>query len=60
MDRVVAVGATQQFDKWARRLLTASEYEALRGYLAFHPEAGPVIPGTGGARKLRWAVAGRG
>jgi len=24
------------------------------------PEAGPVIPGSGGVRKLRWAAPGRG
>ena len=24
------------------------------------PEAGAVIPGSGGVRKLRWAAAGRG
>ena len=24
------------------------------------PESGPVIPGTGGVRKLRWAAPGRG
>jgi hypothetical protein len=25
-----------------------------------HPEAGAVVQGSGGVRKLRWAVAGRG
>ena len=25
-----------------------------------NPEAGDVIPGSGGVRKLRWGVAGRG
>ena len=24
------------------------------------PDAGPVIPGSGGVRKLRWAAQGRG
>jgi len=24
------------------------------------PEAGAIIPGSGGVRKLRWGVAGRG
>lgn len=60
MDRSVIVGATVWFDKWARKLLAVSEYEALRQYVAAYPEAGSVIPGTGGARKLRWSVAGRG
>ena len=25
-----------------------------------NPEAGPIIPGSGGVRKLRWAPRGRG
>jgi hypothetical protein len=28
--------------------------------LIVNPEAGDVIPGSGGVRKLRWGVAGRG
>jgi hypothetical protein len=28
--------------------------------IAGNPEAGDVIPGADGARKVRWAVAGRG
>lgn len=30
-------------------------YRSLQKFLAQHPEAGDVIPGTGGFRKLRWA-----
>ena len=29
-------------------------------YLAANPTAGDLIPGTGGVRKLRWGLAGRG
>ena len=29
-------------------------------FLASNPDAGEIMPETGGARKLRWAVAGRG
>lgn len=29
-------------------------------YLAQNPEAGDLIPGTGGVRKLRWGLEGRG
>lgn len=29
-------------------------------YLAYHPTAGDLIPGTGGVRKLRWSLEGRG
>ena len=33
--------------------LTDDDYRALQLYLALDPEAGDVIPGTGGFRKLR-------
>jgi hypothetical protein len=32
----------------------------LVAYLAYNPAAGVVIPGTGGVRKLRWGLEGRG
>lgn len=35
-------------------------YTALQWALALHPEAGAIIPGSGGIRKLRWAGSGRG
>ena len=34
--------------------------EAVASYLSEHPQAGDVIPGAGGARKLRWAAKGKG
>jgi len=36
------------------------DYRALQLHLARNPEAGDVIPGTGGFRKLRWADRRRG
>jgi mRNA-degrading endonuclease RelE of RelBE toxin-antitoxin system len=32
----------------------------LIGFLAANPEAGDIVPETGGVRKIRWAVKGRG
>jgi hypothetical protein len=40
--------------------LSDDEYAALQQSLIVHPELGDVIPGSGGVRKLRWGVAGRG
>ena len=40
--------------------LSDDEYAALQRELMRDPEAGPVIRGTGGVRKLRWAAPGRG
>ena len=40
--------------------LEDDEYRALQSFLAGEPEAGDVMPGTGGFRKLRWADRRRG
>ena len=40
--------------------LTDEEYSSLQNALIKDPEAGDLIPGSGGIRKLRWGVAGRG
>ena len=40
--------------------LEDDEYRALQLFLAAEPEAGDVMPGTGGFRKLRWADRRRG
>jgi hypothetical protein len=40
--------------------LTDSERQAVGSYIASHPEAGDVILGTGGARKVRFAGRGKG
>ncbi len=40
--------------------MSDDEYAKLQQALLTDPEAGAVIPGSGGIRKLRWGVAGRG
>jgi hypothetical protein len=35
-------------------------YRRLQFALFLRPEAGPVIPGSGGLRKIRWELPGRG
>jgi hypothetical protein len=40
--------------------LTDDEYLELQLQLARNPEAGDVVPGTGGFRKVRWADLRRG
>jgi len=36
------------------------EYAEMQAFLSQHPDAGNVIRGSGGMRKLRWAGSGRG
>jgi len=43
-------------DKWNRLELTDDDLIPLEKYLAENPDAGKVIQGTGGLRKLRWAL----
>jgi len=40
--------------------MTAEQQDELVLFLARHPEAGDVIPDSGGVRKLRWLAEGRG
>jgi len=40
--------------------LSDIERKALVDAVAAHPDAGDIMPGGGGARKLRWPVSGHG
>lgn len=42
------------------RYLNDDEFAALQTYLMDYPNAGDVIPESGGCRKLRWIAPGRG
>lgn len=48
------------FTTLVRELLSDDSYAALQVHLAAHPDAGDVIRGTQGLRKVRWASEGRG
>lgn len=51
---------TPLFSRLVYDYLSDDEYAALQAQLAEHPEAGAVVPKSGGVRKIRWATAGRG
>lgn len=48
------------FTKYVYSYLTEDEYLGLQGFLLKFPEAGKVVSGSGGVRKLRWGMAGSG
>ena len=56
----ITVGMTQVFLRDAEAILDENDLFALAAYLACNPKAGDIIPRTGGVRKLRWKLAGRG
>ena len=51
---------TKLFKRLVQEYLSDDEYSQLQQALLADPEAGSVIPGSGGVRKLRWGLAGRG
>jgi hypothetical protein len=48
------------FQRQAAAIWTDAEREAFIDWIAAHPHAGDVVPGSGGARKVRWARSGMG
>ena len=51
---------TPVFLRKVATLLDEGERSELVVFLGMNPEAGDIIPETGGVRKLRWAAQGRG
>jgi mRNA-degrading endonuclease RelE of RelBE toxin-antitoxin system len=51
---------TPIFTKLVKELLSDEEYRSLQEALLLRPEAGDVIPGGGGLRKIRWRMSGKG
>ncbi|SAI74464.1 Uncharacterised protein [Bordetella ansorpii] len=57
---MLTVIETDEFTTWAAKVWSDSEREAFVDWIAANPEAGDVIPGSGGCRKVRWSRAGMG
>ncbi len=51
---------TTLFTKLIVKYLTDDEYLGLQSFLLVRPEAGRIVPGSGGVRKLRWTMSGKG
>ena len=51
---------TRLFSRLVEEYLSDGDYAKLQQELMRDPEAGAVIRGSGGVRKLRWAAPGRG
>ena len=51
---------TRLFSKLVGEHLSDDEYASLQRKLVANPQAGTLIAGSGGVRKIRWAIRGRG
>ena len=49
-----------QFTRAITALMDDDEYRLLQAALLGNPEAGAIIVGSGGLRKIRWSLPGRG
>lgn len=58
--RPVVVVHVESFARLAARVWSAEEHEAFVDFIALNADAGEVIPGLGGIRKIRWSRAGIG
>jgi len=56
----ITVVETDEFLSATRKLMDEEERAELVKYLAFNPTVGDMIPGSGGVRKIRWGLEGRG
>ena len=51
---------TPIFTKTIQSLMSEDDYSQLQSALVIRPDMGDLIPGSGGLRKLRWRIPGRG
>ena len=51
---------TPIFTRRIQDILSDDEYRLLQAQLVQRPDAGKIISGSGGLRKLRWSASGRG
>lgn len=58
--RVRTVAETPIFQRYAADIWSEAERVEFINWIALHPEAGDLIQGSGGCRKVRWAASGRG
>jgi len=50
---------TSLFTKLLTSYLSDDDYRGLQSYLLQKPDAGDIVRGSGGVRKIRWASQGK-
>jgi mRNA-degrading endonuclease RelE of RelBE toxin-antitoxin system len=58
--KLITVAETPLFVRQAKDVWDDAGREAFVNFIALNPEAGDVIPATGGVRKIRWGRTGTG
>lgn len=58
--RRIGVTEATSFERQAKTIWSDDERHAFIDFISLNPEAGALIPGTGGLRKVRWSARGAG
>ena len=58
--KMITIVETPQFAAKAYKIMSPAEKNDLLDFIARNPKAGDIIPDTGGVRKLRFAIHGKG
>ena len=51
---------TRTYERAVRKLLSEADRQVMEAAIVADPGTAPVVPGTGGLRKLRWGGLGKG
>ncbi|NJO14456.1 MAG: transcriptional regulator [Thioploca sp.] len=51
---------TTTFTKYLYDYLSEDEYLGLQSFLLQYPQSGKIVRGSGGIRKIRWSISGKG
>jgi Protein of unknown function (DUF1044). len=51
---------TPVFTKRVLEIFSDDEYKEFQYFITKNPDAGDIIPGSNGLRKLRWSIPGKG
>jgi hypothetical protein len=54
------VAETAVFVRYAAQVWSDAEHRQFVDFIAANPEAGDIIPGSSGCRKIRWSRSGQG
>jgi hypothetical protein len=60
VESFIGVAETPLFVRQAAAVWSDEEREAFVSFIARNPQAGEIIPDTGGVRKIRWTRSGKG
>ena len=60
MTKLVTIVETKNFEARAKALLSENQRISLTAEIAENPDCGALMSGTGGCRKVRFALTGRG